>query len=228
MRTFTLIAAAAVFSLASCTKKAETTNSSSFVSEIRYPGSYTDVELSAPAKMTIVRGDACSIELKGNKDLVENFNTTVDNNHLSLQYRSSHPTARNSDLELVVYTTRLSSITINGSAVAVVNDGFGDSLTGIVNGSGSLQILGGTFDMLRLTVNGSGFVDTKAATSTNADVTISGSGNINVRVRENLKARIDGSGLVSYYGSPLVSSEGDNAINVTQIMQRNAAKMTGN
>jgi hypothetical protein len=70
-----------------------------------------------------------------------------------------------------------------------------------ITGSGDLQLSGNT-NNLEVKVTGSGDFYGKELSSKNTEAYVSGSGDASVNASNRLKARVNGSGDISYYGNP--------------------------
>lgn len=97
-------------------------------------------------------------------------------------------------------TSTLFTYEINGSADARLKLDANEIRT-ILNGSGNMQLEGKANDY-RSEVNGSGDIDALNLQADKARIRISGSGEQRIWVLNLLDARIDGSGNISYKGTP--------------------------
>ena len=188
--------------------------------ETRKPGSFRKVELRTSSELTIKRDENYYVRVSGPSDAVAALHTRIDGEELLLEYDASYTAPVTDKLKLEVHTPFLRAVSVKGSGKATVEAGFEDSLLGSVFGSGSLRVLGGPFSFLSFLVTGSGSVDAHEAQCDDANVELNGTGSIEVKASTTLTARIEGTGIISYYGSPTVTVNGGGAQGLVQKGQR--------
>jgi hypothetical protein len=96
-------------------------------------------------------------------------------------------------------------ITLTGSGAIDLDVNVG-TLDTKVSGSGTMSLRGISRD-LEVKVTGSGSFDGESLTAKNTEAYVSGSGAISVKTTNSLKARVHGSGDISYSGNPTSINE---------------------
>ncbi|MBX2997025.1 MAG: DUF2807 domain-containing protein [Caldilineaceae bacterium] len=208
--------------LAGCTV---VTGSRNVVSEPREVSNFTAVALSGSGNLTITQGEAETLVVEADDNLLELIETEVRNGTLHLGFRSGVNLINPSRAVQYRLTVRdLNALTVSGSGNARVGSLVGEEMTIIVSGSGDVQIDRLTAGAVTVTISGSGDVDLVGAAeqqsitvsgsgqyraadlaSNSANVQISGSGNTTLWVAESLDVNVSGSGNVEYYGSPRIN-----------------------
>jgi len=148
--------------------------------------------------------------------IIESKNGTLTikvKNKVNIQTKKGvHITVPFKDLNKVSLTGSgdvLTSSKINSASFEVELTGSGDVILDVdattidakITGSGDLKLKGIATD-LEVKVTGSGDFSGKSLTSQNTQVYVSGSGDAIVYASKSLKARVNGSGDINYYGNP--------------------------
>jgi len=148
--------------------------------------------------------------------IIESKNGTLTikvKNKVNIQTKKGvHITVPFKDLNKVSLTGSgdvLTSSKINSTSFEVELTGSGDVILDVdattidakITGSGDLKLKGNATD-LEVKVTGSGDFSGKSLTSQNTQVYVSGSGDAIVYASKSLKARVNGSGDINYYGNP--------------------------
>ena len=148
--------------------------------------------------------------------IIESKNGTLTikvKNKVNIQTKKGvHITVPFKDLNKVSLTGSgdvLTSSKINSASFEVELTGSGDVILDVdattidakITGSGDLKLKGNATD-LEVKVTGSGDFSGKSLTSQNTQVYVSGSGDAIVYASKSLKARVNGSGDINYYGNP--------------------------
>ncbi|HEX6286288.1 MAG TPA: head GIN domain-containing protein [Acidimicrobiia bacterium] len=184
---------------------------------------FSEIVLESSGEVNIEMGDAESLTIEAEDNLMSHLTSDVENGQLVLGTSGSIVTTRN-----IVYTitaTELSGITVAGSGDVEVADVTTTDFSTVISGSGTVDVTGlsadslevaisgsgqidmtGTADRIDVEIPGSGSFDGEEMESATADVSISGSGDAVVNVSETLNANVSGSGSIEYLGSPEVSS----------------------
>jgi hypothetical protein len=100
------------------------------------------------------------------------------------------------------------SMELDGSGNIDIDQLTTGTIRSSVNGSGDIQ-LAGTADSQDISFSGSGNYRAGDLESDSVQVDIPGSSDITVWVNKDLKANIDGSGTIRYYGKPTVNQTGN-------------------
>lgn len=202
--------------------------SGKIVTETREVSGFDAIEVSYPAEVFIKQGNAESLEITTDDNLLPNLKTQVRNGKLEIFYRREdgkhvNPTKTpritivvkdladvdfSSAGELTIEKLKTDNLDVSLSGAGNLNlegvqvKGLGVSLSG----AGSMTASGSAED---LDMNISGFGDFKGADlhSQVARVNISGAGSATVWVDDDLTAGISGAGSIDYYGSASVTRQ---------------------
>ncbi len=188
------------------------THNTSDYNEIKVVG-FMDVKLESGTEGTITVTTDENIQ---EYIVIESENETLTikvKNKVNIQTKKGvHITVPFKDLNKVSLTGSgdvLTSDTIKGDAFEVELTGSGDVILEVdaitidakITGSGDLKLSGKTTE-LEVKVIGSGDFSGKGLNAQNTQVYVSGSGDAIVYASKSLKARINGSGDINYYGNP--------------------------
>jgi len=176
-------------------------------SEVRKPGNFKQVYTSGSTPIFISYGSEYKIELKGSKNLIARYKTTISGDELALGYE--HLELGKDDLKIYVTLPLLEKISLSGSTTIEIHGNFPDQATLLtdISGSGDIELLGTMkTENSKINISGSGDARFKNMISKNAVLSVSGSGDIWNSVTANLKAGISGSGNIYYTGEPVVDS----------------------
>jgi hypothetical protein len=112
------------------------------------------------------------------------------------------------DINIDDLKTSKLSMALNGSGNIAIDKLSASSADASINGSGNIK-LAGEAPTQEISFNGSGNYMAGDLKSKSANINIPGSAEITVWVTDALKAHIDGSGTVRYYGKPTVDQNGN-------------------
>ena len=185
---------------------------------------YDGIGVSGWFDVTLVDGKEGELTLKGEENLLEHIITEVKNGKLAIRVEKGYnlqPSSWKEGIQITVPVESINSIAMSGSGDVVgkrtlksddfttAMSGSGDisldleveTLSAAMSGSGDMDLRGhaGTFEA---TISGSGDIDAYGLEADNVEATVSGSANINVTAKKMLKARVSGSGDISYRGNP--------------------------
>ncbi len=189
--------------------------------ETRNLGSFTGVKTSGSIDVEISSGDAFSVSVEDDDNILPIIITKVENGILNVHYKNNISIS-DDHAKVYIKAPSLDKIISSGSANVVITDlvknnrkieisvsGSGDVKGGVdaprvqasIGGSGNVSLEGRTKDF-EGRVSGSGDMNCSGLQSENATVSVSGSGNLHVFASVSLKARASGSGDVYYRGNP--------------------------
>lgn len=195
------------FVITSCSKNA-IRGSGNTLTETRSVSGFTGVQVNGWCKVNIVQGVQQKVEVKGFENLLQIFETSVQNGTLVLQFRRDYYNIGNNNIMVDITVQDLSRIGINGSGEYRMKNFQGTSFTAEINGLGDIYSENCHYNSAFLKVNGSGYINAVAVITNEAEAQISGSGKIDVSSSQKLKASIQGSGEINYWGNPqTVTSE---------------------
>ena len=193
------------------------------ISKTRNVGSFEQIGVSGSFDVILKKGDEGKIDIKIEDNLLPYLITEVNNGKLKIKWKSGTNISTRKEIYITVYFNEINAIGVSGSSDIVVKDlirsnkfsvsvsGSGDiefeietdHLSASVSGSGDLDI-SGTAKTFEAAVAGSGDIDAYGLTSDKADLKISGSGGMTLTVKNELEARVSGSGDIKYKGNPKI------------------------
>lgn len=190
----------------------------------RSTGDYDGVAVSGWFDVDLVAGNEGNITLQGEENLLEYIITEVKDGKLVIKTKKGvnlKPKNWNSEIRITVPVESISSVAMSGSGDIVgktkiksdkfstAMSGSGDitldletnSITASMSGSGDITLSGRTTDF-EATISGSGDIEAFDLEADNVSATVSGSADIQVTAKKSIKARVSGSGDISYRGNP--------------------------
>lgn len=196
--------------------------SGNIISDYRTLAEFDRIDVGGDFDVEVTVGEAQSIRLTGDDNLLPLVETKVRGNELEIDYDGSYRSR--DDIKIAITVPRLSAIhssgssdvnvtgvrsaafdaVVSGSSDLWVEGDFGD-LNASVSGSGEIT-MAGTADDIDANVSGSGELDLFSVPARTARVVVTGSGEVGLDVKEDLRATVTGSGDVHYTGDPSVSS----------------------
>ena len=188
----------------------------------RNTGDYDGVAVSGWFDVDLVAGSEGEITLKGEENLLEYIITEVKDGKLVIKTEKGvnlKSSNWKSGIHITVPVESISSVAMSGDIVgktkiksdkfSTAMSGSGDitldidtrSISATMSGSGDISLSGSTTDF-EATISGSGDIEAYDLEADNVNATISGSADIQVTANKSLKARVSGSGDISYRGNP--------------------------
>lgn len=190
----------------------------------RNTGDYDGVAVSGWFDVDLVAGNEGEITLQGEENLLEYIITEVKDGKLVIKTEKGvnlKPKNWNSGIRITVPIESISSVSMSGSGDIVGKTkiksgkfstamaGSGDitldletnSVDASMSGSGDINLSGTTVDF-DATISGSGDIEAYDLKADHVSATISGSADIQVTAKKSIKARVSGSGDISYRGNP--------------------------
>lgn len=196
------------------------------VEESRPVTDFTGIALYTEGQVTIIQGDAETLTIETDDNLVEYLETTVINGVLDIRLQENtdvdlEPT---NGIKFDITVVALDAVDLYGAGSFEIGDIATDRLSLNVSGAGLIEIgnleageldvvltgvgsvvLAGQVGREHLILAGTGNIDTSAMSAEQATVELSGIGDIAVWPIDHLDATIGGMGDVHYYGSPSVT-----------------------
>jgi hypothetical protein len=202
--------------------------SGNVITENRVISSIRSVDLSAYGDLNISQGDAESLSIQGDDNIVAHIITEVNNGRLSIRFDESWGTlyTPSETLEFNLTVKNLESITFSGAGtihsdnlalddLAINLSGAGsitieelqaDNLTINLSGAGSLHIEGSVTNE-SISLSGVGNFNAEDLSAQNATISLTGAGNASLWVAANLNIHISGAGSINYYGTPKITKD---------------------
>lgn len=190
----------------------------------RSVGEYDGIAVAGWFDVDLVNGKEGELTLEGEENLLEYIITEVKNGKLVIKTEKGvnlKPSSWKDGIRITVPVESIDAISLSGSADIVgkttlkasdfktAMSGSGDitldleteSLSASMSGSGDMNLSGNT-DNFEATISGSGDIKAFDLIADNVEATVSGSADIKVTANKMLKARVSGSGDISYRGNP--------------------------
>lgn len=171
--------------------------------ETRTVTDFRRIVVEGSADLTVRVGEATSVSVTGDDNLVAFVTTDVRDGSLVIGMKPGSYSTR-VDLRVAITTPGLDAVSIQGSSDAELSGISGESFSAQILGSGDVRA-SGKVDRLEAAVSGSGDLRLDGLESREARVGISGSGDVEVWTTESLVASISGSGDVRYRGDAKVT-----------------------
>ena len=190
----------------------------------RSVGEYDAIGLSGWFDVDLVAGKEGEIKLEGESNLLEYIKTEVKNGKLSIKVEKGYnlkPSSWDDGIRITVPIQSIDAVALSGSGdivgkTTIKTDDFQTAMSGSgditlaieassidasMSGSGDITLNGRTTDF-EATISGSGDIKAYGLEADNVNATVSGSADIKVTANKMLKARVSGSGDISYRGNP--------------------------
>ncbi|MGB5666061.1 MAG: head GIN domain-containing protein [Maribacter sp.] len=190
----------------------------------RSTSDYDEVSVSGFFDVDLVPGTEGDLILRGEENLLEHIITEVKDGKLVIKVEKGmnlKPSSWKDGIHISVPIESINAVTLSGSGDIVGKktietnnfktsmSGSGDitldieasSVEASMSGSGDINLSGSTTDFV-VTISGSGDIKAYELQADNVDATVSGSADIKVTAKKMLKARVSGSGDISYKGNP--------------------------
>lgn len=190
----------------------------------RSTGDYDGIGVSGWFDVHLVDGKEGELTLSGESNLLEYIVTEVKNGKLVIKTEKGvnlKPSSWNNGIVITVPVESVDAIALSGSGdivskTTIKTDNLDTAMSGSgditldvdantvrasMSGSGDITLSGNTQDF-DATISGSGDIKAFDMNADNVDATVSGSADIKVTANKMLKARVSGSGDITYRGNP--------------------------
>jgi Putative auto-transporter adhesin, head GIN domain len=214
----------AVSSLFACRVGGRKKGSGNIITQQRTTGSFTGIAASDIVSVEIQNGDATSVEVEADDNVVDDIYTTVRNGVLEIRFRNGFNHFNN--VHAKVFVTAPIINTVNSSGVGSIKangilrdverirfhtSGAGSitaevdapNIAASVSGVGSIKLSGRTQNYTT-NVSGSGSIKSFDLLAENATADVSGVGSIHLHASVKLKASVSGVGGIRYRGGAAV------------------------
>jgi hypothetical protein len=186
---------------------------------------YESIAVSGWFDVELVKGAEGAITMKGEENLLEYIITEVKNGKLVVKPEKGvnlqSSSWKSGTISITIPVEEINAVSMSGSGDLVgktilKGSDFKTSMSGSgdlsielevmdlnvnVSGSGDMDLKGST-NNLEVQISGSGDVHAYGLNANNVSAIVSGSANIEVTANTSLKARVSGSGDISYRGNP--------------------------
>lgn len=190
----------------------------------RSVGSYDAVSLAGWFDVDLVAGEEGQLILEGESNLLEYILTDVKDGKLRIKVKKGYnlkPSSWDNGIRVTVPIESVNAVKLSGSGdvvgkTTIKSDKFETALSGSgdltldiesnsieasMSGSGDINLSGNT-ENFEVSISGSGDIKAYDLEADNVDATVSGSADIKVTANKMIRARVSGSGDISYRGNP--------------------------
>lgn len=191
------------------------------VTKTRSVGEYDKVSVGGSFDVKLYAGAEGKLTITVDENLLEYLVTEVDDGKLKIKWKKGANVSHKSKILVTVPFKNIEAVSLAGSGDVYSEDAIkADAFKTALAGSGDIKLkvdvnsvesslagsgdiaLSGRANSTKCSIAGSGDIDAYDLSTNDADVRISGSGGVKISVKENLIARISGSGNVYYKGDP--------------------------
>ena len=191
----------------------------------RSVGEYESIASAGWFDVILVDGKEGTITLKGEENLLEYIKTEVKNGKLTIKKEKgvnlSSSFWKSGSIEVTIPIEEVNAVSLAGSGdvisrTTLKSDTFKASLAGSgdvnlsveakdfvasLSGSGDMEF-NGSANNFKVSVAGSGDVDAFDLNADYVEASVAGSADLNVTAKQGIKARVSGSGDITYKGNP--------------------------
>ena len=190
----------------------------------RTVGEYDEISSAGWFDVELVEGNEGTLTLKGEENLLEYIKTEVKNGELVIKKEKGvnlQPSTWKSGIKITVPVETIRAVRLSGSGDVVSKTtlksddfmasvaGSGDvelaieaqNLKASISGSGDMELEGRATN-LEVSVSGSGDINAYDLVADNVDAQVSGSADLEVTANKMIRARVSGSGDITYKGNP--------------------------
>ena len=213
----------------------QNSGSGKLVNETKNVSGFNKVALNGTGNLIINQGNAESLTVEAEDNVVSNIKTEVNNNQLNIKFENL-VVVPTKPVNYYLTVQNINSINISGAGKVQSNNLNSNNLNIEINGAGSGNITNLTASTLTIKINGAGKMDTtgnvndqtinisgageyaaKDLMSKNSNISVDGAGKATVRVSDQLNAMINGAGAIYYIGNPQVTRQVNGAGSIQQI-----------
>jgi len=191
------------------------------ITKTRTVSDYDKISAGGSFDVKLVAGTEGKVTIYIDENLLPYLITEVVNNKLKIKWKKGVNISSRSNILMTVPFKDIDEVSLAGSGDVYSEDvikansfktalaGSGDiklkvdasDIVSKIAGSGDIALIGNT-NTLSCSIAGSGDIQAYELISNDASVNIAGSGGVKLNVKDNLKARISGSGNIYYKGNP--------------------------
>jgi len=207
----------------------------------RDAGGFSAIRLEYPAEIIIQQGEAESVQITADDNLLPQLSTNVNGDTLNIRNAETNWNKRVDPSKAVKITIVVKdlrrvefaaagklllekikvddlTIELDGAGEIIITELDAKTLTANLDGVGSITA-SGKADEVTVQLDGLGSFYGKDLQSLQANAKVNGLGSANLRAQDHLTAEINGAGSVGYYGDPKVTKNVNGAGSVTKLGQ---------
>lgn len=190
----------------------------------RSVGEYESISSAGWFDVILVAGEEGSITLKGEENLLEYIETEVKGGKLTIKTEKGvylKSSTWKGGIEITIPIEEINAVSLAGSGdvvskTTIKTDEFKASLAGSgdvnlsvevsefkasLSGSGDMEF-DGSASLFKVSIAGSGDIDAFGLTADYVEASVAGSADLKVTANQEIKARVAGSGDITYKGNP--------------------------
>jgi hypothetical protein len=164
---------------------------------------FAAVELAGANTVTVRVGEAQSVAVTGDDNLVDDVTTTVRDDLLVIDDHGAFDTE--APMGVTVVVPSLDRMSLSGMGTVTVVGVSGEELTADLSGTGTLEV-SGSVERLTATQSGLGTLDLDGLAARDVTARLEGTGDVTVQATSTLDATLTGTGSILYTGSPSVTT----------------------
>ena len=198
----------------------------SIQSDTRELGDFSSIVFNAVGEMNIIPGDANTITLLADPEIIDKIQTVVRDNTLYIEFNENFITSSINPQLSTKYELSLKTvnhITLQGTGSIIAHNISTNNLTLNLSGVGDISVIdleaefltvnhdgGGQFTLSGVSteqdvrINGSGYYDASQLLTRVTSIQLLGSADASVWAKDNLNVTIRGEGVLEYYGAPFL------------------------
>jgi len=187
----------------------------------RIISSYDEIAVGGSFDVLLIKGTEGEISIEGEENIIPFLETIVDGAVLKIGYKKNMNINTTKKLTVTVSVTDIESLSLGGSGnissdfllktgdfdvniggsgnISIKIDA--DEVDAKIGGSGDIE-LAGNANEISCSIAGSGSIQAYELTTKIVDAIIAGSGSVTITVKDEINAKIVGSGSVYYKGKP--------------------------
>ena len=171
--------------------------------ETRQVSGFTQIELSGIGEVTVEQGDAESLTIEADDNVLPKLTSQVSGSTLKLGKKRGTTVRTKNPIRYRVTLKDLTGLDVSGAGSVQAQRLTLRTVHVDISGSGAVRLSGSAVEQ-HIEVSGSGRYDAADLPSQQVTADISGSGQVAVAVSQQLDIDISGSGTVTYTGDPAV------------------------
>jgi hypothetical protein len=199
------------------------TGSGNPATEGRTVGAVDQISLAGSGNLTVINGDAPSLTVTADDNLLPLIETIVSGRQLQIHTRAGYSINPQTPISYTLTVPQLEKVELSGSGSVQASQFTGNKLAITLSGTGTIMLreldyealsvnlsgaakatMSGVANEMTVRVSGSGDIDAKELRTATSEVRVSGSADIRLWATERLNARVSGSGDVRYRGDPKI------------------------
>lgn len=195
--------------------------------EVREIGDFSEIAFSGIGELTVTLGDAPALSIEAEENLLPYIKAYTRGDTLVIEIEDGVNIQPTEPVRFAITAVSLEAVDVSGvgdvnlpelaaDSFNVAISGIGDveissltaeRLTAEMSGLGDLTIRDGQVGSQKVDISGGGKYTAAQMESAEAEIIVSGLGSATLWAEETLDVTISGSGNVSYFGSPQVTSD---------------------